>query len=380
MAPLLRRIHTLAADFGVFVLDLCGRVASWNALAERVSGYQADEILGRKLSRLYARSAGAVDKSVAERQLTRTLRIAAATGRCEDRVSLASKGVASFWVEITVTAVRDSNGDPCGFGCTIRDISESRQSQLDLAGVRDTELESSPLRSAFLSNISHEFRTPLNIILGYSDLIGEYLAANRDSSQRDNAEAVARACKRLLRTLDAMLDYSQIESHSFAISPRTLELAPLIRRLIGEHADQASEKGLRLTCALDTDDIAVTTDEYCVMHSVRNLIENAIKFTERGGVAVSLYREVSGAVCITVTDTGIGVDKDYLPHLLEPFSQEDSGDTRRFEGAGLGLALSRRYLELNGASLSAHSDKGVGSSFTIRFARAAEPEHTATGP
>jgi signal transduction histidine kinase len=116
------------------------------------------------------------------------------------------------------------------------------------------------------------------------------------------------------------------------------------------------------------------------MHSVRNLIENAIKFTERGGVAVRLYREVSGAVCITVSDTGIGVDKDYLPHLLEPFSQEDSGDTRRFEGAGLGLALSRRYLELTGASLSAHSAKGVGSSFTIRFARAAEPEYPATGP
>ena len=372
IAPVLRRIHTLAADFGVFVLDLSGRVASWNALAERVSGYHADEILGRKLSRIYALSAGALDNSVTERRLARTLKIAAATGRCEDRASLVSKGAGSFWVEIAVTAVRDSSGDPCGFGCTIRDISESYRMQLELIGVRDAELESSRFKSAFLSNISHEFRTPLNIILGYSDLIGEYLAEDHDSGQKDSAEAVARACKRLLRTLDAVLDYSKLESRSFAISPRTLKLAPLIRRLIGEHAAQASEKGLRLTCAFDNDDVAVTTDEYCVMHSVRNLIENAIKFTEHGSVAVRLYRESSGAVCITVSDTGIGVDKDYLPHLLEPFSQEDSGDTRRFEGAGLGLALSRRYLELNGASLTAHSDKGVGSSFTIRFARATE--------
>jgi signal transduction histidine kinase len=95
---------------------------------------------------------------------------------------------------------------------------------------------------------------------------------------------------------------------------------------------------------------------------------------------VRLFRESSGAVCITVSDTGIGFDKDYVPRLLEPFSQEDSGYTRRFEGAGLGLALSRRYLELNGASLTAHSDKGVGSIFTICFAADAEQGYLVTGP
>jgi CheY-like chemotaxis protein len=103
-------------------------------------------------------------------------------------------------------------------------------------------------------------------------------------------------------------------------------------------------------------------------HSLRNLIENAIKFTECGGATIRAYRDASGAACISVADTGIGIQRSFLPHLLEPFSQEDSGLTRRFEGAGLGLALTRGYLELSGAQLTVLTEKGRGSTFTIHFA------------
>ncbi len=312
------------------------------------------------MSCLYAKAA--------EGRLARTLRYAAATGRCEDQMSLIGKGAAPFCAEVIVSAVRDARHSLCGFACLIRDIAGRKRGQSDLPGTCEPPLEAPGLKYAFLSTISHEIRTPLNIILGYSDLIAENLAEMRNTSQKDYLEAVARACKRLLRTLDAMLDFSKLEAGQFPVDRRTVALVPLIQRLLSELEPLASQKGLELVFVFEEESAAVKVDEYCLINSLRNLIENAIKFTDRGSVTVRLNRGPGNAARISVSDTGIGVAAAYMPHLLEPFSQEDSGITRRFEGAGLGLALTQRYLELNSAGLIARSEKGVGSTFTIHFA------------
>jgi hypothetical protein len=107
-----------------------------------------------------------------------------------------------------------------------------------------------------------------------------------------------------------------------------------------------------------------------MIEALRNLVDNAIKFTEHGSATVRLHRDATDTLCLNVVDTGIGIEAAFQLHLLEPFSQEDCGISRRFEGAGLGLALTRRYIELNGANLSVRSEKGVGSTFTIHFAKA----------
>ncbi len=372
--PRLRQIHKAAAAFGVFVLDLSGHVMSWNTLAANATGYHAEEILGRNLALLYSRNQADDDR------LVTALAIARERGHFADQTSLLDKNGDAFWAEVTLTPVGDANHDPCGFACMIRKIRMSRDlsarplADIELARVPDASLESARLKSAFLANISHEFRTPLNIIVGYSDLIGEHLAEVHDTSQDESLEAVARACKRLLRTLNAVLDYSKLETRSLPDNPQTVALVPLIRRLLDEFEPSASQKALHLAFEFDDRTISATCDEYCLTHSLRNLIENAIKFTERGGATIRVYRDPSGAVCISVADTGIGIERAFLPHLLEPFSQEDSGLTRRFEGAGLGLALTRRYLELSGAHLTVLTEKGFGSTFTIHFAR---PSHSA---
>jgi PAS domain S-box-containing protein len=272
--------------------------------------------------------------------------------------------------DVGMRGLTDIGGAP-GVLVNIRDISARKRAEVELAGARDAALESSRLKSAFLANMSHEFRTPLNIILGYNELIGEHLAETRDSSQVESVEAVARACKRLLQTLNAVLDYSKLESRSFPVNPLRIKPVPLIRGLIAELMPQVSKKGLTLAFAFDDETVTVAFDEYCLTEALRNLLENAIKFTEHGSATVGLTRDESGGICLNVTDTGIGIDAAYQAHLLEPFSQEDCGMSRRFEGAGLGLALTRRYLELNGATLSVRSEKGAGSTFTIHFRRIA---------
>jgi PAS domain S-box-containing protein len=273
-------------------------------------------------------------------------------------------------VELVMRALADIGGAP-GVLVNLRDISARKHSEMELAGARDAALESSRLKSAFLANMSHEFRTPLNIILGYNDLIGEHLSETRASSQVEYVEAVARACKRLLHTLNAVFDYSKLESRSFEVNPSAVKPVPLIRRLVAEMMPQVSKKGLTLAFEFDDEAVTVTFDEYCLTEALRKLLENAIKFTEHGSATVRLHRDANDALCLNVTDTGIGIEAAYQRHLLEAFSQEDCGMSRRFEGAGLGLALTRRYLELNGASLTVRSEKGVGSTFTIHFAKAA---------
>jgi PAS domain S-box-containing protein len=356
ITPRLRRIHWAAADLGVFVLDSAGDVMSWNAVAERVSGYRAEEILGRNLSYLYPAAASG--------RLTGALAFAAATGRSEGRASLVGKNEITFRAEVALTAVRGASRVLCGFACLIRNIGPS-----EFHGSPETAFDASRLKSAFLSNISHEFLTPLNIIIGYNDLIAEHLAEARDTSQDEYLDAVARASNRLLRTFNAVLDYSKLESKSLKANPRSVALIPLIRAMLDEVEPQALQKNLSMAFTFEEEDAAVVIDEYCLRHSLSNLFDNAIKFTERGGVAARVYRGQRGTTCVDISDTGIGVEAAYLPHLLEPFSQEDSGITRRFEGAGLGLALASRYLELNGARLTVRSEKGCGSVFTIHFAK-----------
>ena len=133
----------------------------------------------------------------------------------------------------------------------------------------------------------------------------------------------------------------------------------------GEFRPRGQTKGLSLSTLIEEADAIVSFDEYSLSRALANLLDNAIKFTDRGGVRVRLWRERSGAVCVEVADTGIGMDPGYAAKLFNPFSQEDAGSTRRYEGSGIGLALVERYLKRNGATISVESEKGKGSCFRI---------------
>ncbi len=231
----------------------------------------------------------------------------------------------------------------------------------------DAALEASRVKSAFIANTSHEIRTPLNIITGYVDLIGEHLAAQNDESLKEYIEGTRRACTRLLRTIGNMLDISKIEAGALDLAPTQLEIGPWLKRLLADFRAMAEQKGIALTCTIEAPDASVVFDEYCLTQALTNLLDNAIKFTGRGSVTCRLYRESDGTLCLEIRDTGIGISEVYLPHLFEPFSQERSGLARQFQGSGLGLALTRRYLELNGARISVKTEQGQGTTFAIQF-------------
>lgn len=231
----------------------------------------------------------------------------------------------------------------------------------------DAAREASRLKSAFLANTSHEIRTPLNIILGYNELIAEQLAERGCSELAPYLDAVQRAGHRLLHTVEQILDFSKVETGALELKPVEISLAPLLENLVNDFRVLAVAKDLKLSCAVEAPGARVRFDEHCLAGALANLLQNAVKFTEHGLVAARLFRDETGTLKIEIRDSGIGIDKSYMPHLFEPFSQEDSSYSRRFEGAGLGLVLTRKFLELNRATLDVKSTKGEGTICTIEF-------------
>jgi PAS domain S-box-containing protein len=353
-----------ATEDAIASADLSGVLTSWNPAAERLLGYSSAEAIGRPLHDL-----GTCPPSRREeREQYVALVLAGAGGQRFETQRLHRDG-RLLDVAMTLAPLRDSNGKPSGVAALVRDITEVKRAAHELARARDAALEASRLKSAFIANMSHEIRTPLNVIVGYCDLIADHLLEQGDGSQRSSLDAIGRGSERLTRTIDSILDLSKIEAGAITLRPVSSEIAPLVERLVQDFRIAAERKGITLSSVIETTDSSVVFDEHCLNQALTNLLDNAIKFTDRGAATLRLYRAIDGTLCLALHDTGIGIGQEFLPKLFTPFSQEQSGNTRRFEGTGLGLTLVRKYLELNGARISVESEKGKGTTFTVSFSK-----------
>ncbi|MGO9450387.1 MAG: ATP-binding protein [Candidatus Binataceae bacterium] len=243
----------------------------------------------------------------------------------------------------------------------------------ELERARDAAMQTSLSKSSFLANLSHEIRTPLHVMLGYADIIGRELGDHPDPVLAGHVDTMRRAGHRLVDTIQGILDFSRIETNAFDLHPTPVDPGALLERLVRDQEAPSSQKGLKLECRIEAPaHTMIMFDEYCLSRALINLLSNAIKFTEHGLVTARLFR-AGGALKIEVRDTGVGINPSYLPHLFEPFSQEHTGKySRKFEGSGLGLALTRSYLQLNDTTLTVESALGKGSTFTIEFPRDCE--------
>jgi signal transduction histidine kinase len=246
-----------------------------------------------------------------------------------------------------------------------RRLRESRAAELEKA--RQAIRDAMGLRSAFLANMSHEVRTPLNAIVGYAGLIAEHLEARGEQMDAPLIEGIERGCQRLLRTIQNVIDMAKLERGLFQLRPVEISLSPFVERRVAAMRLSAEAKGLRLQFTSGDGTARVRFDEYSLGFVLDHLIDNAIKFTQSGMVSVNLARNEERRLHLQVHDTGIGIDPRYLDEVYEPFSQELQGDSRPYQGLGLGLAVTKKLLELNDATISVDSRVGTGSTFTIRF-------------
>jgi signal transduction histidine kinase len=270
---------------------------------------------------------------------------------------------------------------------TFAELTE-HNARLSRAVARLEELDR--LKSNFLATMSHELRTPLTSVIGYAEMMAEGLAGPISGDQREYLTTILGKADQLLGLITAVLDVSSLESGQLALERATLSLADLVASELATFAPQAGRRGIAIQ--LDAcPDAVVVGDRRKIRQVVSSLVSNAVKFTpDRGRVGVALRRgplvvhdpaacdEVAApAIQLVVSDSGIGISRDQVAKIFEPFFQVDSSSTRAFGGTGLGLTLAKAYVEAHGGRIWVDTAPGQGSTFTATFPAPPAPEHDA---
>lgn len=219
------------------------------------------------------------------------------------------------------------------------------------------------LKNNFLANMHHELRTPLIAINGFANLLSDDL---EDPNQKYMAEGIARSGVRLMETLNLILDLAQIESETMEFDFSATNLVIETKEILNSYEMEATKKGLTLSATFSDSTIYINTDRRAYRTILNNLVNNAIKFSESGGIAVQVIRE-KGYVLLKVSDMGIGIPKEFHKLIFEEFRQVSEGFTRNFEGSGLGLSLSKMFVEKFGGQIWVESEPGKGSTFYVKL-------------
>ena len=252
--------------------------------------------------------------------------------------------------------------------CNIRDITNQKNAEHALVQAKEKAENSEKMKSDFLAQMSHEISTPINTILNYTSLLKMEFENKLVGEFKGSFISIQNAANRLLRTIDMILGISEIESGAYTARYEKIDLVnQVVIPVINEFKREALQKNLAINFMNDIrNQIFIFADLYSVYQLTANLIHNSIKYTLKGSITFEVLQKDDKTELI-ISDTGIGIAEQYLPHLFKKFTQEEEGYTRKFEGSGLGLALVKQYSDVNKAAISVSSKKGVGTTFTIKF-------------
>lgn len=270
------------------------------------------------------------------------------------------------WIQVQMVPIYSASSSlPDKILLNTFDITARKQAEDELLRAKELAEEVSRLKSNFLANMSHEIRTPLNGILGLANLI----ALEDDIGKiKELVSLQKQSSKRLLFMLTSILNFAKLEAELEFNKLKKVRIAYVLKQAVSELEADALAKGLGLQFNYESDDLTCLGDESLYYQVFHNLIHNAIKFTEKGGVIVETRRigqPGNHRVYIRVTDTGVGISEEYKSKIFEPFMQESFGEDRKYEGSGINLAFSKRYIELIGGTINVKSSKEHGTSFEI---------------
>jgi PAS domain S-box-containing protein len=362
------------ADYAIFMLDTNGYVMTWNSGAERIKGYQADEIIGQHFSKFYP-------QEVAEGGWPdHELQVATETGRFVEDGWRIRKDGSKFWANVTITPLRDEGGRLRGFAKLTRDLSERKRAEaLEADGAQREEMleaersariaaqRAARIKDEFLATLSHELRTPLSAILGWTQILRKQGVPKPEDFHR-GMEIIERNTRAQTQLIEDLLDLSRIVSGRIRLDVQQIALIDLVRGAIDSAEPTAQAKGVRLESILDPRGGTVSGDPARLQQILWNLLSNAIKFTPKGGKVQVLLQRINSHIECSVSDSGIGIPASFLPYVFDRFSQKDSSTTRSFGGLGLGLAISKQLVELHGGTLQAKSlGEGHGATFIVHL-------------
>ena len=360
LAESIERYRSLFAysPHAAFSLDLDGSFTDANAVAEEVSGYTLAEFRTKSFIELIRPQDQAATIAAFEGAVNRSPQELETTMWHKD----------GHVIELSVTAVPVIVGDEVvGVHGLAENITERNQMRRELERTRRAAEEANAAKSLFLANMSHEVRTPLTSVLGAAEMLAD---SALDGGQAALVAIVQRSAQKLHRLVDDILDVSRLEAGRLEVEETLMSLQDLAADAVTWAGPLAHQEGLTFTWWLDpTLPTHVYGDALRISQVLTNLIGNALKFTEEGEVRLTI--EVAARlehmvdVRFTVEDSGIGIDEDQLSRLFESFTQADTSTTRKYGGAGLGLAICHELVDLMHGDLTVTSSVGSGSAFSF---------------
>lgn len=348
---------------GIIITDTNGIIEFINPKFTEISGFTAEEIKNKKL-RIFKEGILPADE-------LDNLLITIKTGKeWKGEVINVRKNGEKYWENISISPILNGNQEITHFIIIKEDISSRKKMEQELISEKERAEIADNLKSEFLAQMSHEIRSPINVLLGFTSLLRSELEHKVESDLKECFKVIGDAGRRIIRTIDLILNMSEIQTNSYDYVPKKIDLYDdILKNLYTEYKYMAAEKGLELNLLNLAPQKSMTLDEYSVTQIFANLLDNAINYTEQGKIEIKIDEKEKDLLSVKVSDTGIGISDEYFPNLFKPFTQETQGYTRKFEGNGLGLALVKNYCKLNNADINVKSKKGEGTQFEVNFKR-----------
>jgi len=357
-----------SSDDAIVSKTLNGIVTSWNPAAERLFGYTAEEMIGRSITTIIPRERLGEEDEVLSR-------VRAGVGVDHFETVRQRKDGSFVEISLTVSPIRNARGTIIGASKICRDVTERNR----LLEIRRRELETenrraseaNRLKNAFVANMSHELRTPLNSIIGFGELLYHGRVPAGSPKQKEFLGDILRSARHLLQLINDVLDIAKVESGRLAFEPEPVDVAALVAEVRDVIRGVAAQRRIDVGIDVDASVARVELDPRRLKQVLYNYLSNAIKFTPMDGhVIVRVGPDGPARFRLEVADTGIGVAPEDLPRLFVEFQQLDTSTTKRFQGTGLGLALTKRIVEAQGGTVGVSSEPGVGSTFFAVLPRA----------
>lgn len=345
----------------VVITDTSGIIQYVNSFFTKVTGYEPKEAIGNKTNIL---KSGFMTQSFYE-ELWETI----TAGKIWiGEILNKKKNGDLYWEKVIITPLTDERGQIINFVGIKEDITEKKKIIEELQVAKAEAEKSNNLKSEFLALISHEIRTPINVIVSFVSMLKHELGLEVTEDMKVAYLSIESATKRIIRTVDLILNMSELQVGSYLAKMKYINIEnDVFQKIILDFINAAESKNLKLSIKRKTENMNVFVDEYSVIQIFSNLLDNAVKYTDKGYIEIVIERDNFGRLCVSIVDTGIGISENYLRNLFHPFSQEEEGYTRKYEGSGLGLALVKKCCDLNNAEIKVKSEKGKGSTFTVIF-------------
>lgn len=326
-----------------------------------LTGYSMDEIMDQPPDEHWHDFVHPDDR---ERVAADEARSVAAGEPFHSEYRLRRKDGSYVWVRDACVPVHDDAGAVVAWQGVLLDITERVVAEQALAASLEAAEMAVRTKSQFLAMMSHELRTPLQAVLGYADFLLNDSSSTLTAEQREDIGYIFQGAERMVALIGQLLDLSRLEAGRLDLAREPLDLRQIIEQVRQDVAPQAATKGLTLTIRIPSRLPRLLGDAERVRQILLNLVGNAVKFTECGGITIRVAARPDG-VAVAVADSGIGIAPEALPTIFEEFRQLDTSLTRRHGGAGLGLAIARKLAEQMGGQLTVESTPGVGSTFTL---------------